>query len=392
MIIYALEMESKLMSYIRRPHYYKKFKCISSACTDSCCQGWEIDIDEDTLKSYKAVEGSFGKRLMDNISIPDDDSLPAHFIQTKGERCPFLNEQNLCDIFINIGQEHLSQICTHHPRYYDWFFFGKEEGLGLCCEEAARLVLLDKVTSVGEMFDVIETEGEMDVEEQVYDDDLTAAVCDVLFDIRQDIFKEALKDTKTTTTGQIISSNSTDNMNEIFSKINEYQKKYDDVIFGEVEDDETVTGSDELLPPFDEIFWSVDFIKSLLSFLRKLEINDMSWWGLLGKLYDNCENILEHKAEFEEYYKDKDYKFNNLFVYFIFRHFCKTRFDDEMTQKIIFALISVSVIKFVDIYYYIRDGKLLDRQQIEICKLYSKEIEYDEDNTASLSRYMCECE
>ena len=31
------------------PHYFKEFKCIGGKCEDSCCIGWDIDIDERTL-------------------------------------------------------------------------------------------------------------------------------------------------------------------------------------------------------------------------------------------------------------------------------------------------------------------------------------------------------
>ncbi len=37
------------MGYIRRPAYYKAFRCIGSDCTENCCIGWEIDVDEDSL-------------------------------------------------------------------------------------------------------------------------------------------------------------------------------------------------------------------------------------------------------------------------------------------------------------------------------------------------------
>ena len=33
------------MGYIRRPAYYKAFRCIGSDCTENCCIGWEIDVD-----------------------------------------------------------------------------------------------------------------------------------------------------------------------------------------------------------------------------------------------------------------------------------------------------------------------------------------------------------
>ena len=43
------------MGYIRRPAYYKAFRCIGSDCTENCCIGWEIDVDEDSLAYYETV-------------------------------------------------------------------------------------------------------------------------------------------------------------------------------------------------------------------------------------------------------------------------------------------------------------------------------------------------
>ena len=48
------------MGYIRRPSYYKAFRCIGSDCTENCCIGWEIDVDEDSLAYYETVPGDFG--------------------------------------------------------------------------------------------------------------------------------------------------------------------------------------------------------------------------------------------------------------------------------------------------------------------------------------------
>ena len=35
------------------PHYYRKFQCTASACTDTCCAGWQIMIDDASLKKYR---------------------------------------------------------------------------------------------------------------------------------------------------------------------------------------------------------------------------------------------------------------------------------------------------------------------------------------------------
>lgn len=55
---------------LRVPEYYEKFSCIASRCKDSCCAGWEIDIDEDSYAYYNSVEGKFGKRLKEVCMRP----------------------------------------------------------------------------------------------------------------------------------------------------------------------------------------------------------------------------------------------------------------------------------------------------------------------------------
>ena len=122
------------------PNYYDKFKCIADKCKHNCCIGWEIDIDDDTFDFYKGVDGEFGKRLKNNIGI---EEIP-HFILKDNDRCPFLNDKNLCDIIKTLGEDKLCDICAEHPRFHNELPQRVESGLGLCCEEAARLILSQK--------------------------------------------------------------------------------------------------------------------------------------------------------------------------------------------------------------------------------------------------------
>ncbi len=120
------------------PGYYKKFKCIASACRHSCCVGWEIDIDSDTYSYYGTVGGNLGDRLKKNIAIQDGQP---HFVLDENERCPFLNKNGLCDIITQCGEDSLCDICADHPRFRNFFSDRTEIGLGLCCEAAAELII-----------------------------------------------------------------------------------------------------------------------------------------------------------------------------------------------------------------------------------------------------------
>lgn len=122
------------MTTLRTPCFYKDFRCKCGACRKSCCaEGWEIDIDPETLAFYKSVPGEFGKRLSANIR-------DGHFVLTEKERCPFLNAQNLCDIQSEFGHEHLCAICREHPRFVHAAGDLVERGVSVCCEAAAKLL------------------------------------------------------------------------------------------------------------------------------------------------------------------------------------------------------------------------------------------------------------
>lgn len=120
------------------PDYYEAFACIADRCRHSCCKGWEIDIDEDTLRYYCGLSGDMGERLEKNIV---ENSEGACFRLTETGDCPFLNETGLCDLIIRLGEGSLCQICDDHPRFRNYYSDRTEMGLGLCCEAAGKLIL-----------------------------------------------------------------------------------------------------------------------------------------------------------------------------------------------------------------------------------------------------------
>lgn len=124
------------MLYVE-PDFYRDFQCTAGDCRHSCCLGWEIDIDDDTAELYSMLPGSMGEELRREVCLE-----PApHFRLTGDERCPFLNEKGLCRLILEYGEDLLCDICREHPRFYKQFPGRQEAGLGLCCEEAARLLL-----------------------------------------------------------------------------------------------------------------------------------------------------------------------------------------------------------------------------------------------------------
>lgn len=119
------------------PAYYKDFTCIADGCNHSCCIGWEIDVDPDTLLLYETLDHPYADTIRGSISYEGDP----HFRLTPGDRCPHLDGRGLCKIILEAGESCLCEICREHPRFYHQTANGLEVGLGMACQEACRLIL-----------------------------------------------------------------------------------------------------------------------------------------------------------------------------------------------------------------------------------------------------------
>ncbi len=120
------------------PDFYKKFKCIADKCPDSCCKDWDVVVDDESQAFYSTVNGDFGNKL-NRVTAVDSDG-DRIFVPQNGN-CPFWNSQKLCDIYINLGEEHLCSTCRSFPRISQDYTVFCEHMLSFACPEAARLML-----------------------------------------------------------------------------------------------------------------------------------------------------------------------------------------------------------------------------------------------------------
>lgn len=146
------------------PSYYPHFSCIAGACKHSCCIGWEISVDAESFARLSRLDGGSGK-ILSKIETGNGEYL---FRTDKAGRCPFLNKDGLCDLIIEYGESVLCDICADHPRFRSFYENFTEIGLGLSCEEAARIILSDTspfslipLSDDGEDISLTEDEEEM---------------------------------------------------------------------------------------------------------------------------------------------------------------------------------------------------------------------------------------
>ncbi len=123
---------------IRVPDYYGHFRCLAGACPHTCCEKWEVVIDQETAHLYAGVPGPLGEKLRAAMQVDGDG---ASCFPLAGGRCPFLDREGLCEIHRTLGPEATSLTCRAHPRFAEEYGPFREVSLCASCPAACDLLL-----------------------------------------------------------------------------------------------------------------------------------------------------------------------------------------------------------------------------------------------------------
>ena len=146
------------------PTIYHTFQCKADRCENTCCQLWTIDIDETTAERYHATTGPLGESLRQAITVDDEGS---HFVISKEQpMCPLLNENGLCKVVLELGEEGLCDTCHMHPRFYKYIEDLELCGVGLSCEASVEL-LAEDTQSDQVIFTIEDDDGEFSPDERL---------------------------------------------------------------------------------------------------------------------------------------------------------------------------------------------------------------------------------
>lgn len=314
------------------PHYYKDFHCIADKCRESCCIGWEIDIDSHTLEKYRHTDGIMGDKLKANITVSEDGS--DCFRLAENERCPFLNEHNLCELIIYGGDDMLCDICRIHPRFYNEYTDICEYGIGLCCEEAARIILTDERALSLEVID-----GN--------DDECTDETDMFLIKSRELIWKMI---DNGTSVGEITA---------------------DLLAWGNYIEDFIEIGYETFSPPKpDKLHRPDENLSEALSLIRSFEPLNNRWKEVCGKLTEN---------DTYEYYEDELTGYKNLLKYYIYRYYADLSYEGMISAAFGMAVFSADAVTYIK--------KSTGMSFADSACLWSKETEYSEENKEMIYDY-----
>lgn len=336
------------------PSYYEAFRCLAEACRDNCCRtGWEIVVDQATLDAYRGLPQPQRDRILSGIGQDEEGDW---CILPREGQCPFLNEQGLCSLVLELGEDYIGDICALHPRYREWFPGRMEIGVGLCCEEAARLILSDPAPAE---FVTYLTDGDPDDEdsEKVPLYLPLLEVRDRLFALAQDrslplarrmagMLRLALGAQKAINQGTLPS--------------------------GSLEPENM---------PSEPRNWQ-PVLAALLHTHGEMEYLDQGWM-------DQVTTLAAHLPEldwegFRSALGKRGYEYEHLLVYLLFRYSLKGAFDGRFLLRVQMGVAMTLTMAALGAWQWQQTGHFSLADQIEVTRQYSKEVEYSDDNMAAL--------
>lgn len=358
-----------------RPDYYKDFECTAAQCEDTCCAGWQIVVDSASMKRYRKEKSAYKKKLRHSIRW-----LQKTFKQDEERRCAFLTDENLCDMYLNLGEKSLCRTCRQYPRHLEEFENVREASLSISCPEVAKM-LLDRKEKV--TFQYRETE-----EEEEWDD-FSPFLYSQLVDAR-DLMIELLQNRNLPIENRMVMC---------LGMAYDMQNRIDaDELFGCGD----VIANYRKQAHFSSAGQKVDayrknaekqyhFSEKMIENLYKLELLKEEWDMLLQetevRLFSKGEEkYREIMEEFEEwihtrYEQEWSIQCEQLMVYFIYTYFCGAVYDERVFVNAQMAVAAVSVIWNLMAATWLKNEKRLDLEDVSsIVYHYSRELEHSDEN------------
>lgn len=372
---------------VRVPHYYDTFSCTGSACPDTCCVGWMIEIDEESYQRFMKMEGEFGKRLRANIMERPD----GHFFALNEQgRCSFLNSDNLCEMVINMGDSSLCSLCNNYPRVGVEFGGLREMGLSISCPEVAKLILSSKrAIRFGEWYQEDIAKGPDYTRDALFVKLLDAR--DVLFGILQnrDLTIAQRMNLYLMYASQLQNVLDEDDLQGADEKILHIMELFSDEAYlqkavGSVKEANTQT--------------CLAFMKQLCEYIDSLEIINEKWKNIFQGTYDDytntqtsqtdaglAQNWESNLTQFRENNQEWNYAYEHLMVYYVFRYFLKMVFDGDIYSKAVMCGVALLMTNAMARSCFESCQKVSMEDMIHIFYLFSKEIEHCEENLERLT-------
>lgn len=365
------------------PHYFDRFRCSAAECTDSCCAGSSIMIDEDSLARYRQLPGAFGDQVRASIDWEEGS-----FLQCDGH-CVFLNDDHLCEMHLAAGEQMLCDTCTNYPRHMEEYEGLREGSLTMSCIEAAKIIL-------GCTQPVQFLVAEDDREDEEYED-FDYLLFTKLMDARKVLIGILQNRDVDITWRMVMALDLTEQIQKAFDDGELY--RIDDLLEQAKIEDALLQCQKKyrMAKPGDHVYYSS--MRKYMRIFKKLEVLKKDWtdylkraeWAMFGNGQASYEQHIRefHRVIETEHYDTWSVCMEQLMVYFVFVYFCGAVYDDKILEKMQFAVLSTMLIRELIFVEWMENGKILQFDDIlEAAHRYSREVEHSDNNLIRMEKLL----
>lgn len=301
-------------------------------------------------------------------------------------RCPFLNDESLCNIYINLGENSLCNTCKTYPRLINKYGDICEKNLTLSCPIVARLMINIKDKIGFELNNEV-----IDETEQAYiknTSNLEGKLYDFLWEVRS-FFIEIAQFREVKLWKRLLFILLSEAKFQKLLKESDYKQlpQVMESLMNTITNEEFIKSLDDSIHPVPKVKSLI--IDTLVTLRTQQCIANKTFNKLLKDFalllnesnYENSDNynfLNEKEKEFDIYFRSKEYILENYIVYDLYRNFMKAVNSKDIHMIIVKMIIEYSMMKKLLLAKWNANNKKIeDDDIIDVIYSFSRTVEHN---------------
>lgn len=357
--------------------WFGKFQCIGGECSATCCSGWNIKIDEESIEKYEKLKAE-GEELFADTYCNENNSM-----RMVGQSCLFLTEDGWCKLVRNYGEDILCDTCKIYPRMCNVYGDVNECTVKISCPVVADYLLSEEEIA----FIYSEDDKEKDEEYDYVVYDAMSHIRSYIVDLMQEYREYPLA-------GRLFCA-----LDASYKVEKMYQKE-----------ELTIEKTDELL----KVLRDTMYLDNVCSQVQELDTNfevkrkcivellqlffatqpedkkadkNSELRTYLQEIQNNPTIFYEDLDEFTKVCSEYERMYENYFIYQYFAYFMP---DKKKTFRWRMAVLEFCYIQLLAMIAWKREKKLSKTQYRDIIVFVARKLEHNDIQTETINKLMKE--
>jgi lysine-N-methylase len=124
--------------------YPEEYRCLAQDCPDTCCSGWSIQLENNSLQRLRQIRREPFTSLVSRSVVaktdPHNPNVKGEILLDAHQNCAFLDQNRLCSVHRQLGEDALPRTCRLYPFEVNLVDGVREVSLQHSCPEVFRIL------------------------------------------------------------------------------------------------------------------------------------------------------------------------------------------------------------------------------------------------------------